>query len=215
MAKLPPMKRDPYQTLGVPKSASAAEVKRAYRKRAKRAHPDAGGKPEEFMALQRAYSILSDDERRRRYDETGDDERPSPEAVEAQLAEIVADLAVQNGPSQNLLNLVRIGLKNAALDWRKQRDAARERARKIKNAANRITAKNRANVISLVLKAKADQVEAQAQSLDARAREAEEGIALLDCYSYRADPEDLFGFPKYMRDMVSAYGDPVATKVVW
>lgn len=60
-----------YETLGIPKDATAADVKAAYRARSKSAHPDAGGTEEAFAALKLAYDILSDPIRRRRYDETG------------------------------------------------------------------------------------------------------------------------------------------------
>mgnify|MGYP003303003705 CR=1 FL=1 len=61
-----PQKREPadttklYETLGVEKSASAAQIKKAYRKKALRMHPDKGGDPEEFKKLQAAYDGLVD-----------------------------------------------------------------------------------------------------------------------------------------------------------
>lgn len=66
------IKKDPYQTLGVGKDASKEQVKRAYRKKAKATHPDRNGDADEFREVHKAYLILSDDTRRKRYDETGD-----------------------------------------------------------------------------------------------------------------------------------------------
>ena len=62
---------DPYQTLGVGRGADANEIKRNYRDMAKEHHPDKGGDPEKFKKIQAAYEVLSDDERRRVYDMTG------------------------------------------------------------------------------------------------------------------------------------------------
>jgi DnaJ-class molecular chaperone len=62
---------DPYQTLGVGRSADGNEIKRNYRELAKEHHPDKGGDPEKFKKIQAAYEVLSDDERRRMYDMTG------------------------------------------------------------------------------------------------------------------------------------------------
>jgi DnaJ family protein A protein 2 len=62
---------DPYQTLGVGRSADGNEIKRNYRDLAKEHHPDKGGDPEKFKKIQAAYEVLSDDERRRMYDMTG------------------------------------------------------------------------------------------------------------------------------------------------
>ena len=64
--------RDPYEILGVPKSASEAEVKSAYRKLAKKLHPDANKHDPKaatrFAELNAAYEIVGDDEKRKAFD---------------------------------------------------------------------------------------------------------------------------------------------------
>ncbi len=64
--------RDPYQVLGVPRSASEADIKKAYRKLAKENHPDRNAdnpaKLERFKEASAAYEILSDTEKRGRFD---------------------------------------------------------------------------------------------------------------------------------------------------
>ena len=64
-----------YDTLGVPKNASADEIKKAYRKLARKHHPDAnaGNKESEerFKEVQHAYDVLSDAEKRKAYDRFG------------------------------------------------------------------------------------------------------------------------------------------------
>jgi molecular chaperone DnaJ len=62
----------PYDTLGVPKNASADEIKKAYRKLAREHHPDAsGGDEARFKEIQGAYDVLSDPEKRQQYDAFG------------------------------------------------------------------------------------------------------------------------------------------------
>ena len=64
--------RDPYQVLGVSKSASAADIKSAYRKLAKKLHPDANKSDPKaasrFSELNAAYEIVGDDDKRKAFD---------------------------------------------------------------------------------------------------------------------------------------------------
>lgn len=64
--------RDYYDTLGVSKSASADEIKRAYRKLATQHHPDkTGGDEAKFKEISEAYEVLGDDKKRQSYDQFG------------------------------------------------------------------------------------------------------------------------------------------------
>lgn len=62
--------QDHYRVLGLEPHARPAEIKRAYRRRALQTHPDREGDPESFRRVRRAYEVLSDVRRRRRYDRT-------------------------------------------------------------------------------------------------------------------------------------------------
>lgn len=64
-------KRDYYEVLGVGKSASADEIKKAFRKKAVEHHPDKGGDEAKFKEINEAYEILKDPSKRQRYDQFG------------------------------------------------------------------------------------------------------------------------------------------------
>lgn len=67
------MPKDYYSTLGVDRSASADEMKRAYRKLALQHHPDKPtGNEEKFKEINEAYQVLSDPEKRAQYDQFGE-----------------------------------------------------------------------------------------------------------------------------------------------
>lgn len=64
---------DFYTILGLAKDASADDIKKAFRKKAKENHPDREGGSDEMMAaINQAYGVLSDPNKRARYDATGD-----------------------------------------------------------------------------------------------------------------------------------------------
>jgi len=58
---------DHYAALGVPRTATAAEIKQAFRKLASQHHPDKGGDTAKFQAIQAAYAVLGDEQKRSEY----------------------------------------------------------------------------------------------------------------------------------------------------
>ncbi|CAE7409987.1 l(2)tid, partial [Symbiodinium pilosum] len=82
---------DPYITLGVATDATLKEIRKAYIKLAKETHPDTGGDAVAFQDVLLAYRILSDEERRKEFDKTGED---TGDAKEEERKVRVADLSI-------------------------------------------------------------------------------------------------------------------------
>src|SRR6516225_4147017 len=74
---MPVQFRDYYETLGVPKTASENEIRSAFRKLARKYHPDVAkdkkAAEEKFKEINEAYEVLSDPEKRKKYDQLGAD----------------------------------------------------------------------------------------------------------------------------------------------
>ncbi|HXK95458.1 MAG TPA: DnaJ domain-containing protein, partial [bacterium] len=84
---MPVKYKDYYEILGVKRDASEEEIKKAYRKLARKYHPDMNKDPEaenRFKEINEAHEVLSDPEKRKRYDmlgsgwQTGQDFTPPP-----------------------------------------------------------------------------------------------------------------------------------------
>ena len=96
---------DPYSILGLGRSAKQAAIKTAYRERVRHSHPDRGGNSDDFIAIVKAFGLLSDPETRRLFDETGiidiDGLRNHRRDVAIVLADMF-DTAVQTAVSSGL-----------------------------------------------------------------------------------------------------------------
>ena len=78
-------RRDFYEILDVPRTATQDEIQKAYRKLARQHHPDVNKDPgaeDRFKEISEAYDVLSDPQTRHRYDAFGPDFRQVPEGVD-------------------------------------------------------------------------------------------------------------------------------------
>ncbi len=140
-----------YETLGVAPIADAAVIKAAYRRLAMLHHPDRGGNKEAMQAVQDAYDVLSDPERRAQYDAGGGTERTlSPEEMAAAIlranalslirGSLVKALQSVDEAKNNVLDVVRDTLRSAQAETQKQIDGMLEGKAKAERAARRIVA---------------------------------------------------------------------------
>ena len=77
---------DHYATLGVSHDASSDDIRAAYRKLCAEHHPDRGGETERMAAINAAWHVLGDPERRREYDAQRAQPEPEPQTYEPKAA---------------------------------------------------------------------------------------------------------------------------------
>lgn len=135
---------DPYEDLGVPRNADGKAIKRAYRKRVMKEHPDRGGSEEGFKRLQLAYDVLSDPARKDRYDRTGDSgiDQAAQRAF-AELASMFVLLAERCDPDhQDLKALVVQNINEQIEQCRKKILENNKIIAKMERAAKRVRKKS-------------------------------------------------------------------------
>jgi DnaJ-class molecular chaperone len=101
--------KDPYQIIGVERTASASDIKKAYKAQAQAQHPDKGGDEFAFTELQWAYAILKDADKRAHWDRTGAEHKKGPTLDEQATGEIL-------NAFQQWLQMVMGGQKNLNTD---------------------------------------------------------------------------------------------------
>lgn len=119
----------PYRTLGIKKNATADQIRAAHRKMVMEYHPDRGGDPAQFIAIQKAYELLIDPIRRAKFDLVGDTSDPRRveeqamlmKVISVQMAEVVRDLADQlvNPEATDVLEVLEKYTKKRLADLKK------------------------------------------------------------------------------------------------
>lgn len=128
---------NPYEILGVPVTASDAQLRSAYRRMARATHPDNGGDGDEFAKVSRAYAILRDPELRKRFDDTGSVDEVSPLTVRQRMIQIIVDmfnqaLAVEGQRGTSLRHFPLIKAMRAQI--KQNTELVRDNAKKHKKA---------------------------------------------------------------------------------
>lgn len=189
-----------YDDLGVAPDATAVEIKRAYRQAAKTAHPDAGGSREAMDKIAHAYEVLSDPERRARYDATGEEQRPVDPAAARKahvlrlIGEIMSD-AVETASdvkSFNIKNAARkaVGEKVKELeDLKRQRLAALERANLMMKRF--VMKSGEEDLIGGALRAKCADIQTAVDQLDDAMMIFVHVGGILDGYEYTVDAQTM------------------------
>lgn len=107
---------DYYSVLGVPRSASPEDIKKAYRRLASQHHPDKGGDTQKFQEIQAAYDVLSDPNKRSQYDNPQQFHSNSFNGMPPEFEDIFATFS--SGPFSNFFRSNQPQRRNKHLSFR-------------------------------------------------------------------------------------------------
>ena len=137
-----------YEILGVSKTATHDEIRKAYRKKAVKLHPDKGGSEEAFQELQQAYEVLSDDDKRKVYDTYGEEglkEGRGGEGPGMDIFDFFNGGGSRRGPrkTKSILQTIDVTLEDIYLGKEKYLEISRKRVcQKCKGSGSKVEGAN-------------------------------------------------------------------------
>lgn len=195
-----------YDQLGVHASATKEQIKRAYRKKALKEHPDHGGSEVEFKKTAVAHRILSDDEKRARYDKGENPDSincvQTDEQKAAELIISIFDKVVEHNGTDlirhDLIDIIRcnlVAVKNKAASELAVIDGKIE---KFKITIKKINHPG-VNIISRYAASKCADLEKSKCKFQDQIKISDAGIKMLKDYSYNVEKPNGFnlGFMNY------------------
>ena len=163
---------DLYEALGVGRDAKPDDIRKAYRRASKKAHPDAGGSPDKFALIKTAADVLGDDERRRHYDATGKiDEKPQDKSMTVVITAIdtVMNEIARRGLDPETVDVISDAKKALKIQIANMDEAHRKAAKQIADAKKLIkrfkSKKGKPNRIAPMIEAKIRQAEYDAGNI--------------------------------------------------
>ena len=186
--------KDPYAVLGVDRSADAGTIKRAYRARSKKVHPDAGGDADEFADLGAAYAVLSDPVKRLTYDRTGgvDDVSQTADAhaitmIATLLEQLLADNQERETFDADLVALLRKALLVGHGEITKALEDVDRRIKRERRLASKFRARKGKNLLRTMMERKVAALEDGKVALEQRRIHVARALELLKHQEFEVD----------------------------
>ncbi|MDX3924997.1 MAG: J domain-containing protein [Shinella sp.] len=183
---------DPYETLGISRDADERQVRAAYRRCAKQAHPDSGGDAKAFGDLKIAYELLQDPVRRKVYDETGYDPQLADVkdlkglvVLEKFVNEFILD--EREPGSFDPIAAIRRRLTDEIVNARFHiLELERHRSR-IRNHVDRLGKRPESDVFGTMLRARSDALAEAIEKAEGQIEAIEQAYGMLEGYSYEVE----------------------------
>jgi curved DNA-binding protein CbpA len=177
-----------YATLGVAPDATPEEIKLAWRRRCSEKHPDKGGTEEEQKAVNQAYAVLSDPERKRVYDETGSDgQRPDPDAEARELLIALFTKGLERVEG-DLVQFVETQIQGAIDEGQRRIDGSRRTIERMTRKRSTVKVKAGQNLVHDIIDAKINRAEIEIAALAKAIADARRALVLLADFEYVGEP---------------------------
>ncbi len=202
------MPLDPYETLGVKKDDSKEKIKKAYRQKSLKAHPDQGGNGEEFDSINKAYRVLCNDENRARYDGGEDAEKilKTKASRDSKIEKLLADIFLgiiqgvdQEGKEQDIdftdiFSVMKKDLSAAIIGVDMFVRDENKKIKKFRNAQKRIKAKKQGKFFHNLIENSVQKIERGIALIEAKKKDFKEALDFLDDFSYQVDQRETTTF---------------------
>ena len=185
---------DLYAALDVPRTADRKTIRRAYRRKAKKAHPDAGGSAREFAVISLAHNVLTDDTRRSQYDATGSvDDPPQDKSLTAafQAVDAVLNACIERRIDPLTVDVIGDATKHLQTQLRNMDQVKAEGQRKLavarKLAARFKARRGKANRIGPMIDHRIREIKAALLKADTDRPSIEGAVRILGEHSFEFD----------------------------
>ena len=183
---------DPYEVLGIARDADDEKIRAAYRRKAKVAHPDSGGAPDDFVRIQKAGELLLDPARRKFFDATGYDPDTADPGdlqglllIEGLVNEIVLDERAPGSfdPVARMRDKLNEDIGKARFHMKEMRG----HASRIRSHLARLGNRPQNDMLGHMLAARIDAISASIEETEKKIAVTERAIAMLAGYQYAVD----------------------------
>lgn len=147
------MKKSLYDILNIKKGATKKEIKDAFREKAKQNHPDKGGDENKMKEIVKAYTVLNDDNKRKRYDDTGQED--AEQDFESRFFATVNQIFMQIVDNKDVDTTDLIGefkkvLKQTEKNLHDHKKQQKERITKLEKVKKRLKTKGNSVILTVV-----------------------------------------------------------------
>jgi curved DNA-binding protein CbpA len=181
-----------YEHLGVDIKASKEEIKKAYRAKAKKHHPDKGGDEYKFKAIQKAYDVLGNDLNRSKYDNGEPIKAPDVKTqAKLELAALFTQIiAKKDFDTKDPLELMRGSVREHTASLNVQCNNALFTRKRLLKAKRKLIAHTDHNILGEVIRAQRVTAYRSYKAAKQGLKVMKEILVLINEYEYKPDPTE-------------------------